>query len=132
MGLVKGWLGAGGTLWEKNRARRARLGQTDVYLQPPEGYKTNSGHIWLTKDDLTNAPLMILLGYIIIGHPDWKDAEISVFACFPGNRLEQELENLNDMIVKGRLPISSKKVTPVFYGDESSFELAAVDRSSNG
>ena len=43
MGLVKGWLGAGGTLWEKNRARRARLGQTDVYLQPPEGYKTNSG-----------------------------------------------------------------------------------------
>ena len=43
MGLVKGWLGASGTLWEKNRARRARLGQTDVYLQPPEGYKTNSG-----------------------------------------------------------------------------------------
>ena len=43
MGLVKGWLGAGGTLWEKNRARRARLGQTDVYLQPPQGYKTNSG-----------------------------------------------------------------------------------------
>ena len=43
LGLVKGWLGAGGTLWEKNRARRARLGQTDVYLQPPEGYKTNSG-----------------------------------------------------------------------------------------
>ena len=45
MGLVKGWLGAGGTLWEKTRARRARLGQTDVYLQPPEGYKTNSGYI---------------------------------------------------------------------------------------
>ena len=43
LGLVKGWLGAGGTLWEKTRARRARLGQTDVYLQPPEGYKTNSG-----------------------------------------------------------------------------------------
>ena len=94
------------------------------------GYRKNI-HIWLTKDDLTNAPLMILLGYIIIGHPDWKDAEISVFACFPGNRLEQELENLNDMIVKGRLPISSKKVTPVFYGDESSFELAAADRSSD-
>ena len=94
------------------------------------GYRKNI-HIWLTKDDLTNAPLMILLGYIIIGHPDWKDAEISVFACFPGIRLEQELENLNDMIVKGRLPISSKKVTPVFYGDESSFELAAADRSAN-
>ena len=43
LGLVKGWLGAGGTLWENNRARRARLGQTDVYLQPPEGYKTHSG-----------------------------------------------------------------------------------------
>ena len=38
---------------------------------------------------------------------------------------------MNDMIVKGRLPISSKKVTPVFYGDESSFELAAADRSAN-
>jgi amino acid transporter len=92
------------------------------------GYRKNI-HIWLTKDDLTNAPLMILLAYIILGHPDWEEAEISIFACYPGEVLEQEWGKLNEMIDQGRLPISRRRVTPVPYSSESSFEEAAATHS---
>ncbi len=33
-------------------------------------------HIWISFSDYENANLMILLGYIIIGHNDWKDSYI--------------------------------------------------------
>ena len=33
-------------------------------------------HIWLTWHDYKNASLMILLAYILVGHPDWKHAEM--------------------------------------------------------
>jgi len=35
--------------------------------------------IWLTKGDYRNANLMILLSYIMIGHPEWGDSQIRVF-----------------------------------------------------
>ncbi|HKZ53007.1 MAG TPA: amino acid permease [Candidatus Acidoferrales bacterium] len=94
------------------------------------GYR-KSMHLWLTKDDLENAPLMILLAYIILGHPDWESAEISIFACYPASRLEEELEKLNDLIAQGRLPISRNRITPVPYDSESSFERAAAAQSAD-
>jgi len=92
------------------------------------GYR-RSIHIWLAKDDLTNAPLMILLAYIISGHPDWKDASISIFASYPTQSAAQELDKLQEMIREGRLPIPSNRVISVPYDDESSFEKA-VNRHS--
>lgn len=88
-------------------------------------------HVWLTGDDLDNAPLQIMLAYIIVGHPEWDDAEISLFACYPAAYVDQELEKLNRLIQEGRLPISQHKVSPVTYNDESSFERAAAARSAN-
>jgi len=88
-------------------------------------------HLWLTRDDLDNAPLMILLAYIILGHPEWAEAEVSIFACYPASTLNQELEKLHTMIAEGRLPISRQRITPVPYGDESSFERAAANLSAD-
>ena len=43
-GPGKGWLGAGGTLWEKKPCPEGSTGgNRGVYSQPPEGQKTNSG-----------------------------------------------------------------------------------------
>jgi amino acid transporter len=67
-------------------------------------------HIWLGPHDNRNATLMILMGYIILGHPDWKRGEIKLFASFPEDALEVEREHLLAMIAKGRLPISPKNV----------------------
>jgi amino acid transporter len=94
------------------------------------GYRKTM-HLWLTKDDLENAPLMILLAYIILGHPDWEKAEINIFACYPAARLEADMEKLNDLIAQGRLPISRHRLTPVPYSSESSFERAAAAQSAD-
>ncbi len=67
-------------------------------------------HIWLTASDYQNANLMILLAYIIIGHKDWKDAEIKIFALYPEDSIERERERLYDLIKQGQLPISSSNV----------------------
>ncbi|MCL1822480.1 MAG: amino acid permease, partial [Prolixibacteraceae bacterium] len=38
-------------------------------------------HVWLRKNiDVENANLMILLGYIIMSHPDWSKGEIKIFS----------------------------------------------------
>jgi amino acid transporter len=67
-------------------------------------------HIWLGPHDNRNATLMILMGYIVLGHPDWKRGEIKLFASFPEDSLEVERDHLLEMIAKGRLPISPKNV----------------------
>ncbi|MEE9292569.1 MAG: amino acid permease, partial [Acidobacteriota bacterium] len=93
------------------------------------GYHKNI-HVWLTADDLQNASLQILLSYILIGHPDWDDAEISLFACYPAAMVEEEMEKVTEMITEGHLPISPDRITPVKYDDESSFERETRERSA--
>ena len=67
-------------------------------------------HIWITSNDYENANLMILLGYIVVGHRDWKNAQIKIFAIYPEDSLEEERERLNMLIQTGRLPISPKNI----------------------
>ena len=37
-------------------------------------------HIWISSKDYKNSNMMILLGYMIHGHPDWRNAEIKVYS----------------------------------------------------
>lgn len=67
-------------------------------------------HIWITWNDRSNANLMILLGYILLDHPDWRRGEISVFAALPSEELEEQRSNLQEMLSEGRIPISEKNV----------------------
>ncbi|MEQ8925114.1 MAG: amino acid permease, partial [Fulvivirga sp.] len=67
-------------------------------------------HIWLTPNDLKNSSLMILLGYIIMGHKDWRDAEIKIFAVVSKQDMVSEEENLVSIIKQGRLPISPNNI----------------------
>jgi len=74
-------------------------------------------HIWLTWHDYRNANLMILLSYILLGHPDWHEAEITVYAAFPFAEVDEQRAKLNTMIEAGRLPISKKNLR-IFPTDE--------------
>ncbi|RMG88443.1 MAG: amino acid permease, partial [Bacteroidetes bacterium] len=49
-------------------------------------------HIWITSKDYENATLMILLGYIILGHEEWAQGFIKIFAVFPEKTIEKERE----------------------------------------
>lgn len=73
------------------------------------GYR-KSIHIWLTQHQLGNANLMILLAYIIMGHPEWAKGEISVFAAMPKQQQASRQRFLQDLIHRGRLPISPQNV----------------------
>ncbi len=67
-------------------------------------------HIWLTWNDTQNANLMILLSYIVLGHPDWSDAEIRVFAALPEGQVEEQREEFRRLTTERRLPISEKNI----------------------
>jgi hypothetical protein len=53
---------------------------------------------------------MILLAYILLGHPDWKEATINIHAVFPEDSINEERERLFLLIQTGQLPISPKNV----------------------
>jgi amino acid transporter len=67
-------------------------------------------HIWITSADYNNANLMILLAYIIVGHRDWRGAEIKIFAIFPEDSIKEERERLLLLISAGQLPISPNNI----------------------
>ena len=67
-------------------------------------------HVWISPYDFQNANLMILLAYILLGHPDWKKAIINIHAIFPENSIDEERERLFFLIQAGRLPISPKNI----------------------
>jgi len=68
-------------------------------------------HIWITANDYRNANLMILLGYIISGHKEWRGAAIKLFAVFPENSIDEERAKLYELIDQGQLPISTNNVS---------------------
>lgn len=73
------------------------------------GYKRQI-HIWITSADYENANLMILLGYIILGHPEWKNGLIKIFALYSENSVSDRKKDLNNLIKSGRLPISANNI----------------------
>jgi amino acid transporter len=67
-------------------------------------------HLWLTTTDFSNATLIVLLGYILLGHPDWKNAEIKVFSIYDSRKLKEKQGRILNMIRSGRLPISERNI----------------------
>jgi hypothetical protein len=73
------------------------------------GYKKDI-NIWISIMDYENANLMILLAYIILGHPEWRKGQIKIFVMHTPDELDRKRIDLLDLIKSGRLPISSANV----------------------
>ena len=93
------------------------------------GYKS-SIHVWVTEENLKNAPMMLLLAYIISGHPDWKGAEIGLFACSESTGDERGADRLSTLMKEGRLPISMQNVTSISYNSIEALEEEVIHRSA--
>ena len=76
--------------------------------------------IWITKSDYENSNLMILMAYIIMGHPEWRGSSINIFAIFPEDDIEKEREKLTELARQGRLPISAKNIEVIEKKEEFS------------
>lgn len=93
--------------------RLIRAGNFDICLLASAGKEmvySKGIHVWIDFNEPENASLLILLSFIISGHPDWRKSFIKVFStCKPDQYVETSRE-LTDLIASGRLPITEKNV----------------------
>lgn len=86
--------------------------------------------IWMNPQDYINANLMILLGYIISGHKDWKKADIKINVICAQEEVKERREELFEIIEEGRLAISSRNINIVPLNENESFK-SLVNKSSH-
>ncbi len=87
-------------------------------------------HIWLTWHDYDNAPLMILLCYILLGHPDWQRAEIRIFAAVPEEEAAEETRRLEEMVASGRIPVSPRNLVILPTDAQADFSDLVAEHSA--
>ena len=111
-----------------------RAGDYDVLVlgssQKPFRFQ-NDIHIWMSLYDQENINLMILLGYIISGHPDWRKSSIRLFAVSDEDEKEKTKSELIKKIEEGRLPISKKNVKVLIKNENISFKKLVNKYSSD-
>ncbi len=88
-------------------------------------------HIWLTWHDYKNASLMILLAYILVGHPDWKSAEIEILVAAPEERAAGEEAKIEETLATGRIPVSPRNVRIFPTDANADFSLLVAEHSTS-
>lgn len=92
------------------------------------GYKREI-HVWITSQDYENANLMILMAYILLGHPEWSKGIIKIFALYPKARLEAQREKLVSLIQSGRLPIAPGNVELIAQEESQDYKAIISQKS---
>jgi len=87
-------------------------------------------HVWITWSDEETAALMILLCYVLVGHPDWEDADIRLFAALPADMVDEAREKYDRLTREGRLPFSRKNVRFLRIEDRERYREAVARVSS--
>ncbi|MBL7137803.1 MAG: amino acid permease [Bacteroidales bacterium] len=77
-------------------------------------------HLWIHSSFEENANLMILLGFIILGHSDWRKSNIKIFEICKPDKLEENREKMDNLILTGRLPITKKNIEIIIDSPEVS------------
>ena len=70
----------------------------------------NGIHVWVNDIDDLNTNFMILLGYIVLSHPDWRDSHIKIFITSLKGNLGEIKAKLRERIAAGRLPITMNNI----------------------
>ncbi len=88
-------------------------------------------HIWINSLDTENANLMILLGFIILGHPSWKHARIKIFNVCNSKDYEMTKKSMNELVQTGRLPISEKSIRLLVHDEDVPVKTIINQNSGN-
>ncbi|MEE4115700.1 MAG: amino acid permease [Marinilabiliaceae bacterium] len=70
----------------------------------------NGIHVWIKSSDATNANLMIMLSFIISGHPDWKKSKIKIYEVCKAEQYDEIVQIKKNLVREGRLPITEKNI----------------------
>lgn len=85
--------------------------------------------VWITRTHYESANLMILLAYVMTGHPDWQRAEIKLYAVFEKSKLKEEEQKVYDLIETGQLPISRNNIE-VFCREDNTDSRSIIAQKS--
>jgi hypothetical protein len=98
-------------------------GQFDVCIlassRRPIHFK-NGIHVWIKNADTDNANLMILISFIISGHPEWHKGKISVYHISKRDELAETKKKMEDLVISGRLPIPLSNIEILVESEEIS------------
>lgn len=112
--------------------RMVNAGGFDVCIlgtsRKPIHYK-NGIHIWVSSFDTENTNLMILLGFIILGHPDWRKANIKIFNICRQNEVTDVKQKMYELIESGRMPITETNIEIIVRDDNVSVKEIINKRS---
>ncbi len=86
-------------------------------------------HVWINFDEHENANLMILLAYIIMGHPDWSSGMIKIIAASPVEQVEKTRADLIHTIQSGRIPISTRNVEIIPFDKKDDIKAVISEKS---
>nr|WP_321355759.1 amino acid permease [uncultured Draconibacterium sp.] len=101
-----------------------------VLASSPKKMKIQNGiHVWINSFDTENANLMILLSFIILGHPDLKKTSIDIFVVCHENEVQQSKQEMKKLVLSGRMPITEKNIKIIQRTDEISTR-AIINKTS--
>ncbi len=89
----------------------------------------NGIHIWIRPTDEDNANLMILLSFIILGHPDWKNGTIKIFSVCRNDEQDKVKEQMESLVQSGRLPITRQNIE-ILMKEETESTKVMINRYS--
>jgi amino acid transporter len=104
-----------------------QAGNFDVCIVGSSSRKINRKediHIWIRSIDTENANLLIMLGFIILAHPQWAKSNIRIFDVCKPNEKENVKKAMETLLHTGRLPITLKNVE--FITDHQGVSLKSL------
>ena len=96
----------------------------------PMFYK-NGIHVWIKSNDSNNANLMIMLSFIILGHPDWKKGNIKIYEICQESDLDETRERMKKLLELGRLPITANNIEIIIQKDNVSPKNLINEKSAD-
>ncbi len=90
----------------------------------------NGIHIWIKANETDNSSLLILLSFIISGHPDWKKSSITIFEICNPETFEQTKKELSELVQSGRLPITEQNIE-IIIEEEGMSEKRLINEKSS-
>ncbi|MDR2980217.1 MAG: amino acid permease [Bacteroidales bacterium] len=94
-------------------------------------HNKNGIHVWIIDPEDKNTNFMILLGYIMLAHPNWRKSNIKIFITSSKADSKEERHDIQERIATGRLPFTLSNIEVVLLTDETCVHAAVLERSAN-
>lgn len=91
----------------------------------------NGIHVWINYQDPENSSLLILLSFIISGHPDWKKTNIKIFETCKPDQYDETYRELSMLVKTGRLPITENNIEIIIQDSGTTTKSLINEKSAH-